>query len=288
MKKVLLLGMILVLAASGCSGFSVSTSASPTLTAEPNSPPTATIDWFPTTPTPTHTLAPTLEPTPDMRPELGKVIYEDDFSNRSLWETGVTSDGSIAYGVNEITLAISQPQKALTTQPYDLQMDDFYLEITANPSLCSENDVYGILFRVNSRYDYYRLLVSCAGKVRIERIRQATTSVLQDWVIAGNIPPGAPLMVRLGLWVSGSSIRLFAGDFFLFEVEDDSFSSGSIGLYARSGGTTPLTVNFRNMVIYQVADAVPSPASNLTVAPKTDSSLTPTSLTATPARTTTP
>ncbi len=269
----MLIGLILVLSAAGCSG-PAAFSALPSATSEYVSLPTATIDWFPTTPTATHTPVPTLEPTPDMRPGLGKVIYEDDFSDRSRWATGLTEDGSIAYGVNEITLAISKPQKTLQTQPKGLQLDDFYLEITANPSLCSENDVYGILFRVNSRYDYYRLLVSCAGKVRIERVRQATTNVLQDWVFAGKIPPGAPLMVNLGLWVSGSSIRLFAEDFFLFEVEDNSFASGSIGLYARSGGTTPLTVNFRSLYIYELESTSLRPAGSLTITPASSSTST--------------
>ena len=185
--------------------------------------------------------------------------------------------------MNEITLAISQPQRALTARPDSLQLDDFYLEITANPSLCGENDVYGILFRVNSPYDYYRLLVSCAGKVRIERIYRSGPIVLQDWVIAGNIPPGAPLMVRLGLWVSGSNIRLFAGDFFLFEVQDDFFPSGSIGLYARSGGKSPLTVNFRDLVIYEVSTTTIRPA-----APDATKTLIPASPSVTPSRTRTP
>ena len=251
MKRLMLIGLILVLSAAGCSAPPAS-SPVPADTMEPVSPPTATIDWFPTTPTPTPTLAPTLEPTSDMRPGLGKAIYEDDFSDRSRWVTAVTYDGSIAYGVNEITLAISKPQRTLQTQPQNLQLDDFYLKITANPSLCSENDVYGILFRVNSPYDYYRLLVSCAGKVRIERVQRGAASPLQDWVFAGKIPPGAPLIVNLGLWVSGSSIRLFAEDFFLFEVEDNNFTSGGIGLYARSGGTTPLTVSFRSLSVYEL------------------------------------
>lgn len=279
--------MVLVLSAASCSGPAAS-SAEPTATKEPVSSLTATIDWFPTTPTPTPTLAPTLEPTPDMRPGLGEAIYEDDFSDRSRWATGVTDDGSIAYGVNEITLAISKPQKTLQTQPQGVQLDDFYLEITANPSLCSENDIYGILFRVNSRYDYYRLLVSCAGKVRIERVRQATTSVLQDWVFAGKIPPGAPLMVHLGLWVSGSSIRLFAEDFFLFEVEDSSFVSGSIGLYARSGGTTPLTVNFRNLAIYELESTTLRPAGSQTLTPASSSTSIHTPTGTAPSRTPTP
>jgi len=283
----MLIGLILVLSAAGCSAPPAS-SPVPADTMEPVSPPTATIDWFPTTPTPTPTLAPTLEPTSDMRPGLGKAIYEDDFSDRSRWVTAVTYDGSIAYGVNEITLAISKPQRTLQTQPQNLQLDDFYLKITANPSLCSENDVYGILFRVNSPYDYYRLLVSCAGKVRIERVQRGAASPLQDWVFAGKIPPGAPLIVNLGLWVSGSSIRLFAEDFFLFEVEDNNFTSGGIGLYARSGGTTPLTVSFRSLSVYELETTTLYPSKSQTFTPASSGTPTRTPTGVPPSRTPTP
>lgn len=287
MKRLMLIGLILVLSAAGCSAPPAS-SPVPADTMEPVSPPTATIDWFPTTPTPTPTLAPTLEPTSDMRPGLGKAIYEDDFSDRSRWVTAVTYDGSIAYGVNEITLAISKPQRTLQTQPQNLQLDDFYLKITANPSLCSENDVYGILFRVNSPYDYYRLLVSCAGKVRIERVQRGAASPLQDWVFAGKIPPGAPLIVNLGLWVSGSSIRLFAEDFFLFEVEDNNFTSGGIGLYARSGGTTPLTVSFRSLSVYELETTTLYPSKSQTFTPASSGTPTRTPTGVPPSRTPTP
>jgi len=283
----MLIGLILVLSAAGCSAPPAS-SPVPADTMEPVSPPTATIDWFPTTPTPTPTLAPTLEPTSDMRPGLGKAIYEDDFSDRSRWVTAVTYDGSIAYGVNEITLAISKPQRTLQTQPQNLQLDDFYLKITANPSLCSENDVYGILFRVNSPYDYYRLLVSCAGKVRIERVQRGAASPLQDWVFAGKIPPGAPLIVNLGLWVSGSSIRLFAEDFFLFEVEDNNFTSGGIVLYARSGGTTPLTVSFRSLSVYELETTTLYPSKSQTFTPASSGTPTRTPTGVPPSRTPTP
>lgn len=287
MKRLMLIGLILVLSAAGCSAPPAS-SPVPADTMEPVSPPTATIDWFPTTPTPTPTLAPTLEPTSDMRPGLGKAIYEDDFSDRSRWVTAVTYDGSIAYGVNEITLAISKPQRTLQTQPQNLQLDDFYLKITANPSLCSENDVYGILFRVNSPYDYYRLLVSCAGKVRIERVQRGAASPLQDWVFAGKIPPGAPLIVNLGLWVSGSSIRLFAEDFFLFEVEDNNFTSGGIGLYARSGGTTPLTVSFRSLSVYELETTTLYPSKSQTFTPASSGTPSRSPTGTTPTRTPTP
>ncbi len=266
MKKLKVFGLLLLLLLQGCRAVSTTLEPTETTQIQPFVTATATTDWFPTTPTHTPTPVATLEPTLNMKPGLGAVIYRDDFSDRSLWVTGLSQNGSIAYGKNELTLAISQSGKALIAQPVNLVLQDFSLELTANPSLCAENDVYGVLFRVNSLYDYYRLLVSCNGQVRMERVRQATTSILQDWVLTGQIPPGAPIRVRLGLWVSGSKIRFFANGSFLFEVEDSSFSSGGIGVYARSGGENALTVNYSDLIIQEVYPAAGKPTLTLTPA----------------------
>ncbi len=253
MKKLIILGILMVVLSAGCSGLFPQPTPEP-IVVEPTQvlSPTPTIDWFPTTPTFTPTISPTIEPTPNQKPGIGDIYYEDDFSNRTRWFVAASPTGSIAYGVKELTIAITTAKTTLITQPKDVKVDNFYLEITANPSLCRENDVYGILFRVNSNFDFYRLLVSCGGKLRLERVRQGTTTILQDWVVSGEVPPGAPLIVRLGLWVVDGEIRVFANDMFQFGAKDTTFDSGAIGLFARSAGDNALTVSFRDLKISRV------------------------------------
>ncbi len=282
MKKNCSIFLLITLLVSGCSELSAPPTATNTLAPQTIETATATTNWFPTTPTSTSTLVPTLAPTADMKPELGAVFYEDDFSNHALWNVSTTADGSIAYGVKEITLAISKAKITLTSQAKEVSVDDFYLEITAYPSLCNVDDVYGILFRYNTRYDYYRLLISCAGKMRLERVRQATTTVLQDWILSGQIPPGAPMIVRLGIWAKGDQIRVFTNDIFQFGVTDETFSSGGIAIYAQSSSNNALTVNYRDLVIRNVGKKTNPTATSLPL------SLTPAPKTATLTRTPTP
>ncbi|MBG0788748.1 MAG: hypothetical protein H0S79_26970, partial [Anaerolineaceae bacterium] len=73
--------------------------------------PTATIDWFPATPTPTllATIAPTAMPTlADVREGVTEVLVSDDFTDQSLWTTPHTAAGNVAYGNNNLTLAAAQ------------------------------------------------------------------------------------------------------------------------------------------------------------------------------------
>jgi hypothetical protein len=252
MKKGFRVCILITFLISGCSELSVSPTITPTQIPESIETVTTTINWFPTTPTFTPTKVPTLAPTPEMKPGLGAIFYEDDFSNHTLWNTSSSVDGSVAYGAKELTIAIKKTKTTMISQANDVKVDNFYLEITAYPSLCTVNDVYGILFRYNTRYDYYRLLISCAGEMRLERVRQATTTILQDWILSGQIPPGAPMMVRLGIWADGDQIRIFANDIFQFGTTDETFSSGGIAIYARSSSNNALTVNYRDLVIRNV------------------------------------
>jgi hypothetical protein len=128
---------------------------------------------------------------------------------------------------------------------------DFYLETKVNIGLCKSNDVYGLIVRAISEYNYYRFLVDCQGYARAERVRDGATTLMQDWTPTG-LPPGAPLDVSLGVWVVGSEMRLFANNAYIFSVKDPVFTEGTVGIFARASGDSPVTVSFSKMAIYSV------------------------------------
>ena len=111
--------------------------------------------------------------------------------------------------------------------------------------------MYGIVVRTISEYNYYRFLVDCQGNARAERIRDGSTTLMQDWTPTG-IPPGAPQNISLGVWAVGSEMRLFANNAFVFSVKDPVFTDGTIGVFARAEGDSPVTVTFSEMTVYAV------------------------------------
>src|SRR4030043_862421 len=148
----------------------VSTPIQLTDTSIPAKTVTPTTVWFP--PTATHTAFPTQvhTPTADMRPNLGTILYEDDFSSPAGWSLTHTEAGSVAYGKDELTIAIGETNAYLFSVLEQPAFGDFYLEITAGPSMCRDFDEYGVLFRVSPASDYYRFSLSCNGQVRLDRI----------------------------------------------------------------------------------------------------------------------
>lgn len=223
----------------------------PTETATITSTVTATIDWFPATATPTLRPTQAIEPTPEMRPGVGYLLVDNLLSSGSQWQTGRFSAGNITLVNDTLTLAIQQPKASLLSLETKNILRDFYLETKVNIGLCKSNDVYGLVVRAVSEYNYYRFLVDCQGYARAERVRDGATTLMQDWTPTG-LPPGAPLDVSLGVWVLGSEMRLFANNAFIFSVKDPVFTEGPVGIFARASGDSPVTVRFSEMTISSV------------------------------------
>lgn len=239
--------------------FAASCFASPlqnTLPPEPSGTPeptgTATIQWFPSTSTPTFLPTRAITPTPEQHPKVGAIILQDDFTDTTLWNTRQTEEGSVAYSKQKLTLAISQPQEALFSFRTAGTWDDSFLTMRANPVLCRQADRYGVLFRVQSSENFYRLLINCDGFMRLEVIRNSKSTVLQDWISSGEIPPGSPISLEIGIWATGSDLQVFVNDVFQFGVTDGSFLQGGVGVYAKSMGTNAVTINFSDLAVYAI------------------------------------
>ncbi len=230
------------------------TPAPPTPTPTPTITPTATatIVWFP--PTATFTIMPTHEitPTPDLRPALGSVLLQDSFTDTTQWLTSRASAGNVAYGKGELTLAVAQPGATLLSLRKGPQLSNYYVEMDATPSLCRGGDMYGLLLRASSNQDYYRLMLTCSGKVRMERVKNAKVALLQDWVTSGQILPGGMARTRVSVWANGQTLSVYINDVFHFSIKDPVFNLGTLGVFARSAGDTPLTVSFSNLTVYSV------------------------------------
>ncbi|NPV77364.1 MAG: hypothetical protein HPY59_13460 [Anaerolineae bacterium] len=255
----------LLAACSAVSSQEVETSLPPT--GPPVETITSTVIWFPATDTPRPVVTPTLLPTRDLRPGVGEQIFSDLFTPDSEWQLARDAAGSVAYGNHELTLAIRQPKAALFSLNRQLFLSDFYLEVTANPSLCRGEDVYGLLLRAAAPTDAYRFLVSCNGQLRLERIKNSKVVILQDWTPSGQVPPGSPAILRIGVWALRNELRFFVNDFYQFSASDPIWRNGGLGFYARSAGANALTVNFTNLAIYTLNPEEVPPTETPTATP---------------------
>ena len=270
MRKLSLAVCFLIFLAGCSSQFLAQPTLVPTDTPSPTLTNTATIVWFPSTDTPTAMPTPVVQPTVDERPSVADELLADDFTNPALWSTDLTAAGSVAFGDKELTLAVSQPKGVLLSLSKATLAENFYLEITVDLSLCRGGDAYGLLLRASSKADYYRYAISCTGQLRLERVKNSQLAIVQDWTPAGQIPPGSPLLLRLGVWSAGSEMRFFINDEYQFSASDPVFTGGVLGVFARSAGDTPVTVSFSDLHLYSLGvlpTAMPSVTPTLSPTP---------------------
>lgn len=263
--------LLILLGASGCApapidGGSFLATETATITASPS----PTIEWFPATST--FTPAPTREISPTPTPSLGlaEVLLEDDFSQSGAMTVYKNAAGSAAYGKDEFTLAVSAEKGYLTSLRSQPSLGDFYLEVSANPSLCREKDSYGLLLRAANEWNYYRWVITCGGQTRLERVRDGYAVLIQDWLVSPQIRLGPGVELRLAVWMYGSQMRFFIDGVEQFSARDPLFASGAVGFFARAAGDTPLTVNFSQLSVRAIdPQALPtsSPTPGITSSP---------------------
>jgi hypothetical protein len=249
-----LLILIAVLVLSGCDLLPPEPTVTPTLTATQTETPTPTIDWFPATATPTMPVLPSPTPQPtreDLRPGITTLLVDDDFSDERLWETRQSSLGNIAFGLQNLTLAVASPSTSLTSLSQHNLLEDFYLEMTIQTTLCRASDQIGVLFWQQSQGDYYRLLINCDAQIRLELIQNGQTFVVNDWETAQGMQPGAPALNRLGMFVTRGQLQLYINDNYQFEARILSNRTGYLGVFARTISGDAMTVRFSDLQIYR-------------------------------------
>ena len=231
--------------------------------------PTSTIVWFPATAT--STIFPTEEiiPTAEVFAAHGELAFTDDFSDKSKWLLGPFPDGNILINSNTISLAVANPQNQLASFREKTILGDFFLTLTVEPGLCSQDDSFGVLFNVVNNRNYYRLAFNCTGQYRLEQLRENRTRVIEDWQSSAQVPRGPQMPFHLGLWYGGGLIRVFVEDVFQTEWKIPP-ASGGVGVYARTYSAEALTVTFSELQVFSVSrsDYPPTPTPTPTATKK--------------------
>jgi len=248
-----LAGLVLI---SGCSNLLPSpTPVPPTPTVTQTAIPTPTIDWFPATPTPTLIAAssPTPQPTLEAQREgITALLIDDNFTDERLWTTPQGPAGNVAFGSENLSLAVARAETSLSSVSQHELPANFYLEITVQTSLCQPQDEAGLIFGRQSENDFYRLLINCAGEFRFELVQGGQRIVLRDWEDATRMELGLAATNRLGLWVYQGEFQLFINDVFQVSESIARDRSGGLGVFARTVSGSAMTVKFSDLQIYQV------------------------------------
>ncbi len=187
-----------------------------------------------------------------MKPGVGGLVLTDDFSSPKGWNVASSKQASVAVEANRLTIAVQPGIAPVVSFRIGQVFGDMYAEITAQTSLCRGADDYGMVFRAPNNVAYYRFGLACNGTAEADRISLSSDRVLQAPTASGDVPPGAPGQVRLGVWAAGQEFRFFLNGRYQFSAVDKSYPAGAIGVYAHAAGTSPVTVTFSDLAVYSV------------------------------------
>ncbi|PKN92081.1 MAG: hypothetical protein CVU44_15710 [Chloroflexi bacterium HGW-Chloroflexi-6] len=269
-----ILTLLLTLGLAACSGLAAQEQTPLSLATvsetESTLTPSATIDWFPATSTATASVTVPPSPTAIPLPGLGSVTFSDDFSSSAAWlRAKAAGDGSNSVIIerNRATIAINTTPATISSLHKELFLSDFYAEVDVSVNRCEATDAYGLLFRAAGDFDSYRYILNCKGETRAERMRGAVVYPLSEWVPSGDVPPGAPGEVTLGVWVSGVEMRFFLNGHYQFSVFDSIFRNGTLGIFASADSPFGMNVSFSKLEIYSVSYVSPTPTATATRTP---------------------
>ncbi len=163
---------------------------------------------------------------------LGEPTWRDTFKNAANWfllETAYTE-----FKVKNGALIMeARPgggeEWGLATHA---ALQDFYMEVEFRTGeRCSGRDRYGLLFRAPNPNAGYVFGFSCDGRFRIYKWDGRNYNPLQEWKASPAIQSGANQTNRLGVWAKGSTLKLFANNVLLAELNDGTYPKGRFGLF---------------------------------------------------------
>jgi hypothetical protein len=186
-----------------------------------------------------------------LEPEYGSLIFSDDFTEPGTWQESRSSLGSAAVSNQQLTLALTDKGEYLYSLRREPELGDFYLEITASPSICRGEDEYGLLIHFTGSDNFFRFSLTCDGRARVDRLFNEKPSSPQPLTFSGAIPPGAPSSSRLAIRVVGRQMDFYVNDEYIYTVSDPSIPEGKLGLFIRSQNQEAMTVNFSDLQVYQ-------------------------------------
>jgi len=190
-------------------------------------------------------------PSPDdPKKELGQPIWSDNLSTGQYWslDSGDVVIDTTTFSLDNGKLSVSAGAigKGNNWWLTYLSFQDAYLEAKFDVGDCSGDDQYGLVFRA-PEYDTgvgYYFHVTCNGHYDVRRWTESGSTMLLGMPSSENIKSGPDQSNILGVWIKGSTIKLYINDHLLEEINDSSINNdGHFGIFINARQTPGLTIS---------------------------------------------
>jgi hypothetical protein len=178
-----------------------------------------------------------------------KVLFQDNFANTdSGWNRVRDADGNITdYENGGYRILNNQAISHVWANP-GLKFNDVRVEVDATKTSGPDDNYFGVISRYKDGSNFYILAISSDGYYGIVKVENGNLNLLG----ADQMQPSEAIRQgnatnHLTVVCKGDTLTLSVNGQTLFTVEDDTFSSGDVGLEVttrQSGGVDVLFTNF--------------------------------------------
>jgi hypothetical protein len=186
--------------------------------------------------------------------------YSETFDSADAWMAGEGANamGHIGDGSYEMTLGADTFDEQFWASG-GRNFADAVFEVEATPLEGTEDNGYGMLFRVNTDEDsFYVFKVSSDGYVFIAfctaGCAQQEVLVDRDWFESQAINRGFNTTNTLRVVATGPEMSFFINDTEVGQATDDSLMHGDIGLFGETFAPGGLRVAFDNFVVSPIVE----------------------------------
>ena len=185
-------------------------------------------------------------------PRSGSVLFQDDFSRpESGWDHYQDEQYVSDYVEEAYQIEVMEPNILAWATP-GLAFEDSTIMIEATRTQGSADNAFGLICRYQDPDNFYFFLISSDGFAGIGRRLEGQRQLLSDehMLPAGAILPGFEPNLILVRCVGGR-LELHVNGQFVAAVEDDTWSTGDVGLIAGSYERGGVLIRFDNFSVQQ-------------------------------------
>jgi hypothetical protein len=186
---------------------------------------------------------------------LGPATWTDNMDTADNWYLLDTANTKFTEGDGKLVMTAKNPTGAdewgLSSKP---SIKDYYLQATfITGGTCSGLDHYGLLARAPDPNKGYVLEFSCDGHYRLYKWDGKNYNALQEWHTTSTIHTGANQTNIMGIWMKGTTLRIYANGFKVAEFTDSTYDEGQFGLVIGSVNTTNLDVSVDQVAYWDLS-----------------------------------
>ena len=215
-------------------------------------PPTAMPAAATVTPSPSPAV---VQDQNDPRAALGDPDYRDTFSKANLWGLDDPYDDShtrVEIKDNRLILTSLKAEGWMGWRTTFPEPGDAYNEGVFTTGPCSGGDQYGLVFRsADETAGFFG--VTCDGRYSLTYFDGSQFTRVLNWQNTTAINTGPNQTNRLGAWLDGSNISLYANGILLTETTVDAIQSqGRYGAYISGINTPQFTVSLTEIAHWEL------------------------------------